>query len=226
MTDIESRDDYVWHRRIIAGPSQMKDHTWDRYGMMQVRFMRRYGLRPTHKLLELGCGALRAGAQFIRFLEPGNYYGYDKEQSLIDAGVKHELPRVGVQEKNPHFFTPETVHDLEGVQVDYVWSVAVFIHAEPEAVREFLAMAARHLVEDGSLYATFHPSGNGKINHGRPLDKHNAFRQREFWSIEYPQAMLEEWAASSGLEANYIGAWGHEANKQNRQMMMEFIKRH
>ena len=43
-----------------------------------------HGLKPEHKLLDVGCGPLRGGIKFINYLEPGNYYGVDKRADVID----------------------------------------------------------------------------------------------------------------------------------------------
>ena len=40
--------------------------------------------------------ASRGGVHFVRFLEPGRYYGIDKDAELIRAGLEIELPRAGL----------------------------------------------------------------------------------------------------------------------------------
>jgi len=45
---------------------------WDRRGEFQLHFLQQAGLQPQHRLLDIGCGPLRAGQFFIRYLEPEN----------------------------------------------------------------------------------------------------------------------------------------------------------
>ena len=56
------------HREMIGG-------LWDEMGQLQFDFMCARGLLPEHRLLDLGCGALRGGVHFARYLQPGKYYG-------------------------------------------------------------------------------------------------------------------------------------------------------
>ena len=72
------------HREVIGG-------LWDEMGRLQLEFMRAQGLQPQHRLLDLGCGSLRAGIHFVRYLDAGRYYGLDHNQSLLDAGYGTEL---------------------------------------------------------------------------------------------------------------------------------------
>jgi hypothetical protein len=79
------------HRPLVGG-------LWSEIGQLQFEFLRRNGLLPVHKLLDAGCGALRCGIPIIKYLNPGNYYGLDINESLIAAG-KHELEQEGLTGK-------------------------------------------------------------------------------------------------------------------------------
>jgi SAM-dependent methyltransferase len=72
------------HRAVVGG-------LWDQLGLLQFQMMQAQGLRPAHRLLDIGCGALRGGRYFIPFLEPFHYFGTDLNRTLIDAGLDHEL---------------------------------------------------------------------------------------------------------------------------------------
>jgi hypothetical protein len=67
------------HRDLVGG-------LWDEIGVLQFDFLRQQGLLPQHKLMDIGCGALRCGIPIIRYLDEGNYYGLDINASLIEAG--------------------------------------------------------------------------------------------------------------------------------------------
>ena len=55
------------HRGAVGG-------RWEEMGRLQLDFLVKQGLRPSDELLDVGCGALRAGLHFIRYLKPGNYF--------------------------------------------------------------------------------------------------------------------------------------------------------
>jgi hypothetical protein len=78
------------HRDVIGG-------LWDQLGQLQFDYMIREGLKPHHKLLDIGCGSLRGGIHFIRYLDAGNYIGTDPNMSLLDAGYEIELGSSGLK---------------------------------------------------------------------------------------------------------------------------------
>ncbi|MFD1808433.1 hypothetical protein ACFSHQ_10805 [Gemmobacter lanyuensis] len=49
------------------------------------------GLRPCHRLLDIGCGPLRTGCRAVPYLNPGNYWGTDLSRDLILKGYADEL---------------------------------------------------------------------------------------------------------------------------------------
>jgi SAM-dependent methyltransferase len=61
------------------------------------------GLRPEHRLLDFGCGALRFGAHAIAYLEPGNYFGVDRDLRSLEAATTYELPAHRLEDKRPRF---------------------------------------------------------------------------------------------------------------------------
>src|SRR5690606_28186794 len=82
------------HREVIGG-------LWDEMGRLQFEFMLAHGLQARHRLLDLGCGSLRGGVHFVRYLDPGHYHGLDNNQSLLDAGYDIELAAAGLQDRLP-----------------------------------------------------------------------------------------------------------------------------
>lgn len=72
-------------------------------GRAQLEIMAALGLKPHHRLLEMGCGALRAGVHFIQYLEKGNYWGLEKDEMSLRAGIQYELAVNGLMTKWPHF---------------------------------------------------------------------------------------------------------------------------
>src|ERR1700682_2262588 len=87
------------HRDLVGG-------LWEEIGTLQFEYLKGRGLRPSHRLLDLGCGALRGGLHFIRYLSAGNYYGIDVNASLIEAG-KRELIEAGLVDRKPNLLVTE-----------------------------------------------------------------------------------------------------------------------
>jgi SAM-dependent methyltransferase len=98
--------DSDWHRNIVGG-------MWEEIGRLQFDFLVEKGLKTDCYFLDVGCGSLRGGVHFIRYLEPGHYFGIDKSKELLDAGRNVELKRYNLLEQNPiliqmdNFRTPD-----------------------------------------------------------------------------------------------------------------------
>jgi len=71
----------VWYKNFIGG-------MWEEVGELQFNFLLKTGLKPHHQLLDLGCGSLRGGIHFIKYLQKNNYWGTDIRKDLLLAGNK------------------------------------------------------------------------------------------------------------------------------------------
>ena len=67
------------HRRFVGG----NDEFWDLIRELQFRFLVERGLAPSDTFIDVACGSLRGGVNFIRYLEPGRYLGIDKYIELV-----------------------------------------------------------------------------------------------------------------------------------------------
>src|SRR6516165_1422491 len=83
----------LWHREAVGG-------LWEDMGRLQLDFLTSQGLKPEHKLLDIGCGSMRGGVHFVSYLEKGNYSGVDRDRALLDAG-RIELESHGLLWKAP-----------------------------------------------------------------------------------------------------------------------------
>lgn len=86
----------VGHHAYVGG-------RWDEIGRLQFDFLVGRGLQPDHVLLDIACGSLRGGVQFIPYLDRGHYLGLEREQALVDKGLSRELGADLQDEKAPEF---------------------------------------------------------------------------------------------------------------------------
>jgi len=197
------------HRRWVGGK-------WDVMGGLQRDFLVAQGLKPDHRLLDVGCGALRAGIHFVQYLEPGHYYGIDINETVLDAGYERELPaRLRNRLPRDHLRATDRFACDFGVTFDYAIAQSVFTHVSLNYVRLCLYRVAQQLGPDGRFFATFF-----EARPGHPLDQ--PFRRGTRWTAQNPFFYYRrdlKWAARwAGLEMHYIGRWGHPAG----QRMVEF----
>jgi hypothetical protein len=127
------------HRQAV-GPAEK----FDQIGQHQLDVCRMRGLLPEHKLLDIGCGCLRAGVHLIRYLNPDCYVGLDANWELVEAGIKEELSAQQLSEKRPRFMRVYDFGWRERVKGIFDFSLAhsIFTHCPQRAVRRCLSEAA------------------------------------------------------------------------------------
>jgi SAM-dependent methyltransferase len=202
------------HRRFIGG-------VWNSHGNRQLEFLVGQGLRPEHRLLDVGCGPFRAGRHFIDYLEPGHYFGIDANHSLITTGYERELTE---QQRAKLPVTNLRANDRFdgdfGVPIDYAIANSVFTHVSLNHIRLCLFRLGKVVRPGGSFYATFFERrARTPVDHIGPSKRDKPFftEKNVFW---YYRGDLE-WASTFGpWEYRYIGDWGHPAG----QKMVQFVR--
>lgn len=99
--------------------------------------VRRYNIKPNHKVADYGCGSLRLGAHFIRYLEPEHYFGIDVIMGFIEIGIEG-LGEEVIREKKPMFRDFSTLReaDAEKFDADLVYSTACVFQIHPNEQEE------------------------------------------------------------------------------------------
>lgn len=143
-------------RNPEAAVGSQTHERWLALGQMQFDYLVEHGLRPEHRMLDIGCGNLRGGWRFIDYLEPGNYYGIDISPDILIAAKKTLVER-GLQDKLPHLtLTGDLTLDfLPGDHFDVVHAHSVFSHSPLEVIEECLAHVGRVLTDKGFFDFTF-----------------------------------------------------------------------
>jgi len=139
------------HRESVGG-------LWEEMGQLQFQFLVDHGLKPTHRLLALGCGSLRGGLRFIPYVNPGNYWGIDNNEALIEAGWNTELSQANLQNRQPRSQLV-CLKDFEFISLkntfDFVLAQSVFTHLNFNRIRRCLTRLAPVMVPGGKFFATF-----------------------------------------------------------------------
>lgn len=195
------------HRGFVGG-------LWEELGNLQLEFLIKSGLKPSHKLLDIGCGSLRGGVRYIEYLQEGNYYGLDINNSLIEAG-RVEVEEAGLSDKNPNLMVDDNFSfDRFGVKFDFMVSVSVFTHLPTNIIVQCLNKAREGLAVNGIYYSTFFQAPTSshleKIiqQPGEIVTNYNS--DPFHYSIEE----LSNMANLAKLELQVIGDWGHPRNQK------------
>ncbi len=187
---------------------------WEVLGQLQFDFMKAQGLKPGHKLLDIGCGCLRGGVKFIPYLNKGNYYGIDINESLLSA-AEWEIKTANLESKTPNLLL-NSGFDLGkfGVKFDYMISISVFTHLPSNIILRCLKRVAENLTQEGKYFSTFFISQKSlELNPLRhqPGDITTHFDQDPF---HYSFEEVNDMASKCGLSAVLIGAWEHPRAQQ------------
>jgi hypothetical protein len=196
----------------------------DEIGPLQYRFLLDQGLQRRHTLLDIGCGSLRGGVDFIRYLDAGNYIGVDIAQSLSDAGFEVELKAAGLQDKLPRE-NLICITDFEfgqlGRSVDFALADAVFTHLTFNRIRRCLERLACVMRIGGRFFATFFELPRDACFSQPYMHRPGGIVTYDT-SDPYHYKLADLFFAASGLpwQIRYSGGWQHPQG----QRMLEFIR--
>jgi SAM-dependent methyltransferase len=171
---------------------------------MQFDYLVEHGLTPRDRMLEIGCGNLRAGWRFIDYLEPGHYYGIDiSPDILIEA--KNTLVRYGLQDKLPYLSIAGdlTLDFLPSGWFTVVHAHSVFSHSPLRVIDECLAHVGRVLAPGGFFDFTFDRT---------EAAEHHVLREDFYYRTE----TLVRLAERHGLAARLMKDWEQRPHGQSK----------
>lgn len=203
------------HRLAIGGK-------WKEVGQLQFDFLVSEGLAPRHYLLDVGCGSLRGGVHFTRYLDPGHYFGVDAEPGLLAAG-RSELERAGIADRRPVLVADGEFGLLKlGQSFDFALAQSLFTHLQFNRIARCVAEVDRVLEPGGRFYATFFANPGPRLRTDTiSIDTDYPLTVNLDRDPYYYDPQLFAWLCEgSDLAFEYRGDWGHPRS----QHMMVFTK--
>lgn len=136
------------HYRAYVGPPDR----FDFMGATQFALLFALGLREDARLLDVGCGSLRAGRLLIPYLLPNRYFGIDPNAWLIDDAIERELGRDAVAIKQPRFaYHRDFACDVFGTQFDFIVAQSMLTHCGIDLATRLLSEMAKSLAPGGKI---------------------------------------------------------------------------
>lgn len=205
------------HRTLVGGQ-------WDAMGDLQLDFLRKSGLMPEHRVLDIGCGCLRAGVKLIPYLEPEHYYGIDAEKALLEVGFRKELVRAGIQDRLPRanlYASRLFIHRrLDAATIDMAICNSVMTHLPFNYVRICLENTFDYFKDGASLFMTFFELPAGTRFSAPHTNTQGVTTNGASDPYHYTASDMVHAAEGTGWTASCIGDWGHPRG----QAMMRYTR--
>ena len=197
---------------------------WDEIGQLQFDYVVAAGLQPKHSFIDIGCGVLRGGLRFVRYLEPGHYYGIDSNPDMI-RGALAELETAGLGTRDAHLRRTKEF-DLDFSQpFDHGLALSVFTHIPLNSIYRALTAVAVNFAIGGDFHATYFSAPDGPerfssiaqpAHDGHPRMITYADADPYHYSFQDFQGLCERLP----LRVEDIGEWGHPRG----QLMLRFTR--
>jgi SAM-dependent methyltransferase len=153
---LQERSERISQDTFIGGPRW----NFERVGRLGFEVLLKEGLRPSSKVLDVGCGALRLGYWLMRFLDPGCYFGIEPQEEMLKVGLT-ELVEPEVVERAGARFSDNTDFDFSVFQEQFDFAIArsVWTHASKPQIAAMLESFAASGAPGSVFLASYYPAG-------------------------------------------------------------------
>lgn len=138
--------------RAYVGPPKR----FDFMSLTQIAILYAFDLKETDKVLDFGCGSLRAGRMLIPFLLEGGYFGIEPNHWLIDDGIKYELGQNATVIKKPRFsYNSDFDATIFDEEFDFVMAQSIVTHSGPTMTRALFRSVSKSIKQDGVFLLSY-----------------------------------------------------------------------
>jgi hypothetical protein len=128
-------------------------------GQEQLKYLLAAGMHPSSRVVDLGCGVLRAGYWLIHFLDPGKYHGIEPHQERLEIGIHAMLEPEALACKRPRFDTNARFDtSVFREKFDFFLAYSVWTHASKLQIQTMLDSFLRDSAESGVFLTTYLPA--------------------------------------------------------------------
>ncbi len=132
---------------------------FEKAGREQLIYMLSAGLNPDSKVVDVGCGVLRAGYWLIHFLDADCYFGIEPHTGRLKMGVNDILEPEVLALKRPRFDTNANFDtSVFGEKFDFFLAYSIWTHASKRQIQAMLDSFLRDSKDDGTFLTSYLPA--------------------------------------------------------------------
>jgi SAM-dependent methyltransferase len=152
---LQDRSERLAETVFLGGPK----HDFERVGRLGFQVLLAEGLRPSSRVLDVGCGALRLGYWLMRFLDPGCYFGIEPQREMLDVGLRQLVEPEVVARAHARFaFNDDFDLSVFGERFDFVIARSIWTHASKTQIAKMLSSFAATSQPLGVFLASYYPA--------------------------------------------------------------------
>lgn len=181
---------------------------WEEIGQLQIDFLKNEGLLPAHRLLDIGCGTLRGGRHFIRYLNAGHYTGTELSAKAVVAALGLIEREALTSKAATIIHVPDgrlTFEDLSS-PFAYIFAQSVFTHLAERHIEQCFANLPKVMDDQSRFYFTYNEATEPT--------------RSSFKNFAYPLGILRAIAEANGLTVEDVS----ERYPHPRQQRMARVK--
>ena len=149
---LQQRAEMLAETQFLGGPVD----DFERMGLEVFSVLLREGLRPSSRVLDVGCGALRLGYWLMRFLDPGRYYGIEPNHVMLDAALDGLIGQDLVETAHARFDVNDRFDfSVFGEKFDFVVARSIWTHASKSQIETMLDSFAAAAAPRGVFLASY-----------------------------------------------------------------------
>ena len=213
LIGLKSADHVSYYRAVMksdtarSSAGAVGSHTresWLQLGQLQFDYLIGHGLQPGDRMLDIGCGNLRAGRLLIDYLHSGHYYGIDISPEIL-AAAQEKVTEYRLQAKLPYLVV---VSDLKFGFLPPEWfnvvhAHSVFSHSPIQVIDQCMAHVGRVMTRDGIFDFTFDRTEG---------PEHHVLREDFYYRAETLIGLAEKY----GLNARLMEDWESLPHPQSK----------
>ena len=143
-------------RRNIWSGGDPRKFAWVGRGTLATAI--EHGLKPEHRVLDIGAGSLRVGWWFVQYIDPSNYHAIEPVEDRILAAVDI----LGLDDIHVYH---NMDFEFPSLAFDFVIARSIWTHASKSMISTMLSEFAENATPNGKFLTSVHLTKEGQTDY-------------------------------------------------------------